>query len=202
MKLSDKAPKNWAEKRKEIDERIMKFTRSPNKEATIEEVDAGEANENNVHDDKTENNKPSLTKDLGRLNIGHRSNDIKKVLEYNILKRQSDDNIQTWKSYPGISKIIQISRKIIEDNNTNDIGELARMMQVHESQQSAAVVSTIAMLVGSKLNNSIDAKYREAIGDVILWDIPVIKEKKDWPRRRRYLPKMTYENEEDMKETK
>ena len=64
---------------------------------------------------------------------------------------------------------------------TKDIGKLARMMQVHESQQSATIVSTIAILVGSKLDNSIDAKFREAIGDVILWNIPVIKNKKDWP---------------------
>ena len=76
------------------------------------------------------------------------------------------------------------------------------MMQVHESQQSATVVSTIAILVGSKLNSSIDAKFIEAIGDVILWDIPVIKEKKDWPQRKKYLPNIIYENEEDMKETK
>ena len=31
LKLSDKAPKNWATKRKEIDERIMRFARCPNK---------------------------------------------------------------------------------------------------------------------------------------------------------------------------
>ena len=42
VKISDKAPKNWASKRKEIDERIMRFTRSPNKEATTEEVDTDE----------------------------------------------------------------------------------------------------------------------------------------------------------------
>ena len=137
--MSDKAPKNWDSKRKEIDERIMRFTRSPNKEATIEEVDTSKAIENDVNDNETENNRPSVTKGLGRLDIGTRSNDIKKVLEYNILKRQSDDNIQTWKSYPGISKIIQISRDIIERNYATNIRELARMMQVHENQQSAAV---------------------------------------------------------------
>ena len=84
-----------------------------------------------------------------------------------------------------MSKIIQISRNIIENSDAKDIGELARMMQVHESQQSATVVSTIAILVGSKLNDSIDAKFREAIGDIILWDIPVIKDKKDWPERKK-----------------
>ena len=50
VKISDKAPKNWATKRKEIDERIMRFTRSPNKEATIEEVDDDEVNENDIDD--------------------------------------------------------------------------------------------------------------------------------------------------------
>ena len=46
MKLSDEAPKNWANKRREIDERIMKFTRCPNKEATIEEANIEEITEN------------------------------------------------------------------------------------------------------------------------------------------------------------
>ena len=109
MKLSDKAPKNWATKRKEIDERIMRFTRSPNKEATIEEVDNDEVNENDIDNYIIGDKKPSITKNLGRLEIGTRSDDIKKVLEYNILKRISDENIQTWKSYPGISRIIQVA---------------------------------------------------------------------------------------------
>ena len=106
----------------------MRFTRSPNKEATIEEVDTDEANENDVDDDIIEDNKPSLTKDLGRLDVETRSDDIRKVLEYNILKRKSDENIQIWKSYPGISRIIQISRDIIERNDTSNIRELAWIM--------------------------------------------------------------------------
>ena len=95
-----------------------------------------------------------------------------------------------------------MSRNIIENSDAKDIGELARMMQVHESQQSATAVSTIAILVGSKLNDSIDAKFREAIGDIILWDIPVIKEKKDWPERKKYQPDNIYKNKGDMKNTK
>ena len=124
------------------------------------------------------------------------------MLEYNILKRKSDENIQTWKSYPGISRIIQVARDIIERNDTSNISELARMMQAHESQQSATVVSTIAILVGNKLSNNIDAEYREAIGDIILWDTPVIKKKEDWPTRRKYSPKKLFENKEDITETK
>ena len=115
------------------------------------------------------------------MEIESRSNDIKKVLEYNILKRKKDENIQVWKSYPGISRIVDVARNVVENNNTTDIAELARMMQCHESQQSATVISTIAILVGNKLGVNDDIKYREAIGDVILWDTPVIKDKDGWP---------------------
>ena len=166
----------------------MRFTRSPNKEVTIEEVDNDEVNENDIDNYIIGDNKSLITKNLGRLEIGTRNDDIKKVLEYNILKRKSDENIQTWKSYPGISRIIQISRDIIERNDTSNIRELARMMQAHENQQSATVVSTIAILVGNKLDNNIDAEYREAIGDIIMWDTPVIKSKDDWPSRKRIHP--------------
>ena len=38
LKLSKKAPKNWAEKRKRIDDRITKFIRNPKSEASIEEI--------------------------------------------------------------------------------------------------------------------------------------------------------------------
>ena len=38
LKLSKKAPKNWAEKRKRIDDRITKFIKSPKSEASIEEI--------------------------------------------------------------------------------------------------------------------------------------------------------------------
>ena len=33
-----------------------------------------------------------------------------KGLEYNILRRNNNEEIQMWKSYPGISKIIKIAR--------------------------------------------------------------------------------------------
>ena len=75
-------------------------------------------------------------------------------------------------------------------------------MQSHESQQSATVVSTIAILVGNKLDKNVDAEYREAIRDIIMWDTPVIKNKDDWPSRRKYTPNRLFENKEDMTETK
>ena len=61
------------------------------------------------------------------------------------------------------------------------------MMQAHESQQSATIVSTIAILVGNKLDNNIDAEYREAIGDIIMWDIPVIKKIKTTGRQEKSI---------------
>ena len=174
--------------------------RSPKKEATIEEIDINQTPE--LNNDEREDNKPLVIKELGRLDTSSRSNDITKVLGYNILKRQENDDIQTWKSYPGVGEIVRISRNIVENNDTKDIGKLAWMMQAHESQQSATIICTIAILVGSKLNNNVDTVVREAIGDVILWDIPVIKEKKDWPQRKKYTPNIIYDNEEDMKDTK
>ena len=131
-----------------------------------------------------ENDKPEV-RNLGRLEVEARSTDIKKVLDYNILKRHSDENIQIWKSYPGISEIVRIARNIIEKDDTSNLGELARMMQVHESQQSAIVVATIVILVGNKLKDNIDVDYRKAIGDIIMWDVPVIKSINDWPERKK-----------------
>ena len=100
-----------------------------------------------------------------------------KALEYNILRRNNNEEIQMWKSYPGISKIIKIARNIIENDDKKDIDVLVNMMKVHESQQSAAIVSTIAILVGSKLRNEVKKEIREAVGDIVLWDVPIIKEK-------------------------
>ena len=165
--------------------------RSPKQEATIEEIDIDETSENS---NENENNKPSVTKNLGRLDIRSRDIDISKVQEYNILKRCDNHDIQAWKSYPGIGEIIRISRNIIENHDTKDINELVKMMKVHESQQSATVISTIALLVGGTLGSNTRKDIREAIGDIILWNVPVIKEKKDWPQRKRYSTKIIYED--------
>ena len=110
--------------------------------------------------------------------------------------------MRIYRSYPGISEIVRIARNIIEKDDTSNIGELARMMQVHESQQSATIVSTIAILVGNKLDDNIDADYRKAIGDIIMWNVPVIRSIDDWPIRKKYSPKKMFENKEDLTETK
>ena len=76
------------------------------------------------------------------MEIESREGDIKKVLKYNILERKKDAKIQNWKLYPGISKIINMARDVVENGNIDNIDELARMMQCNESQQSAAVIPT------------------------------------------------------------
>ena len=83
----------------------MSLTRCPRKEATIEEVGIGEADDNDAGFLLTEDDKPKV-KCLERLEEDVRQNEISKVLEYNILR--SNSNIQLWKSYPGISNIVDI----------------------------------------------------------------------------------------------
>ena len=85
------------------------------------------------------------------IDIRSRREDVFKALEYNILKRHESNEMQSWKSYPGMSKIVEIARDIFENDNKEDVDILANMMRIHEYQQSAAVVSTIASIVGSKL---------------------------------------------------
>ena len=95
------------------------------------------------------------------VDIRARSEDVFKALEYNILKRHESKEMQSWKSYPGMSKIVEIARDIFENDNKEDVDILANMMKVNEYQQSAAVVSTVASIVGSKLKTEVDKEIRE-----------------------------------------
>ena len=61
----------------------------------------------------TENDIPRV-KGLSRLEVDIRRDEISEVLKYNVLQRKSNDNIQSWKSYPGISNIVDIARRIVE----------------------------------------------------------------------------------------
>ena len=173
LKLSKKAPKNWAEKRKRIDDRITKLIRSPKREASIEEIPSEKGESINKND-----NVPTV-KNKERLAIEAREEDIEKVLRYNILQRGKDDHIQDWKSYPGLEKIIDMARDMTTTGNMRNIDILATMMQCHESQQSASIITTVAIIIGNKMNSkeiNVDEKYRRAIGDIILWSTPVIKD--------------------------
>ena len=147
LKLSKEAPKNWAEKRKRIDDRITKLIRSPKSEASIEEIPVEkEEIVNEVHNFPTVKNKK-------RLEIESRGEDIEKVLRYNILERGKDEHIQDWKSYPGVGKIIDMARDMVINGNKKNIDKLATMMQCLESQQSASIIATIAVIIGNKMNS-------------------------------------------------
>ena len=83
------------------------------------------------------------------------------ALKYNILRRNDNEEIQEWKSYPGIKDIVRIARNVIEDNARQEIDTLITMMRAHESQQSAPIVSTIAILVGNKLKTEVTKEIRK-----------------------------------------
>ena len=139
------------------------------------------------------------------MKIESRGGDIEKVIKYNILERKKDKNIQNWKSYPGIGKIIDMARDMITNGNMKNIDKLAKMMQCHESQQSAAVIATFAIIIGNKINTeaiNIDEKYRRAIGDIILWNTPVIKDKDGWPTRKKYSFMQLFRDSEHLIKTK
>ena len=58
--------------------------------------------------DKTNEDIPKV-KNLNRIDINDRVRDIPGVLRYNILRKKNNENIQQWKSYPGISNIISLA---------------------------------------------------------------------------------------------
>ena len=84
----------------------------------------------------------------------------------------------------------------------SNIERLAGMMQAHESQQSAAVVATIAVLVRSRLNENTDKVFREAIGDVITWDVPLVNNDNNWPARKKYMSRKMFSSNEDYSKMK
>ena len=45
-----------------------------------------------------------------------------------------------------------MARNITKNGKKDNLKQLAMMMQSHESQRSAAVVATIAILIGNKIN--------------------------------------------------
>ena len=82
-----------------------------------------------------------------------------------------------------------MARDMVINGNKENIDKLATMMQCHESQQSATIIATIAIIIGNKMNSedmNVDEKYLRAIGDIILWNTPVIKDKDGWPKRKKY----------------
>ena len=122
--------------------RIAAMSRQSTDPALAEEIPPDQVlNENNVI-------LPRVMK-RSRIELHQRHSDIAGVIEYNLLERKKDDKrLLDWKSYPGISNIITEARKLTEEGQVTDIEMLLTLMLVHESQQSAPIVASIAILIG------------------------------------------------------
>ena len=84
LKVSEKVPKNWSEKRIRIDDRITALVRNSGSSASIEELPVEpltKANDDYEH--------PNVGK-KGRLEIRQRCLDMEGVIEYNILVKKED----------------------------------------------------------------------------------------------------------------
>ena len=107
--------------------------------------------------------------------------DMEGVIKYNMPAKKEDKKIDSWKSYPGLATIISMAREIIETGEKRQIEKLVKLMQGHESQQSATIIATIAILIGEKMETkefSVSKECSRVLGDIMLWNTPVITMKK------------------------
>merc|ERR1711873_281342 len=70
-------------------------------------------------------------------------------------------------------------------------------MRVHESQQTAPIIATIALLVGNKIRDNVSKSVGLLIGDIIRWDVTIIKQRTDWPKRKKFSSTMIYKSIEE-----
>ena len=81
------------------------------------------------------------------MKVDKRRPDIEEVIKYDPLERKKQEGqLREWKSYSGMAKIIKEARDIIRTNQITWIEELINLMKGHESQQSARLVASIAIL--------------------------------------------------------
>ena len=156
LKISKQAPKNLADKRKRIDDRLTALVRNLANTTSVTKIP------DEADDIKDDIYKFPTVRKRKRIGKEQREEDIRKVLKYNILKKKEDRKINDWKSYPGVSKIISMARDMIDNGNKDHIDEVATLMQCHESQQSAAIIATIAIIIGNKMKGEaivIDERY-------------------------------------------
>merc|ERR1712240_759402 len=94
-----------------------------------------------------------IKKTRKRLNLEDQIQTSYGAINFNILRRGQNEEMQEWKSYPGMEKIVRLSRNIVENNDVKRLMELIKIMRVHESQQTAPIVATIALLVGKTVKD-------------------------------------------------
>merc|ERR1711873_34459 len=191
LKPSELIPKGWLEKRQKICERLDKLDNEVDKD-TIEETVTKEEEEEHSE----------LKKTRKKLNLADQIQRSYGAIDFNILRRGQNEEMQEWKSYPGMEKIVRLSRNIVENNDTRRLMELIKIMRVHESQQTAPIVATIALLVGNTVKDIVSKEVGLLIGDIIRWDVTIIKQRTEWPKRKKFSSTMIYKTikeEEKMK---
>merc|ERR1711873_90820 len=142
LKPSELIPKGWLEKRQKICERLEKLDNEVG-EDTIEETVTEELEY------------IELKKTRKKLNLADQIQRSYGAIDFNILRRGQNKEMQEWKSYPGMEKIVRLSRNIVENNDTRKLMELINIMRVHENQQTAPIIATIALLVGNKVRDNV-----------------------------------------------
>ena len=122
--------------------------------------------------------KPQVTS-RRRLKVHERKLDIEEVVRYDPLERKSNEgHLNYWKSYPGMARIIGEARCIIKTSQTTWIEELINLMKGHESQQSAPLVASIAILISNIIKTKwlqLSNSTGEILADIILWKVEEIK---------------------------
>ena len=195
LKPTNSVPNGWLDKREKICNRLEQLDKTSVHEATIEEIDDNVIKE-------LDKNKPEVVKNRKRVNLASKIRNSYEAITFNILRREGNEELQDWKSYPGIDQIVNLARNVIEKNTRNEIVRLIEMMKVHENQQTASIIATIAIIIGSKLKHEVSKVIRLSVGDIISWDVPIIKHKNDWPQRKRYTKRIIYGSDEEEEKMK
>ena len=73
--------------------------------------------------------KPEVVKNRGRVDMESRIRNAYEALNYNILRRKDNEELQEWKSFPGIGNIVRMARDAIENNDRHDIDKLMKLMK-------------------------------------------------------------------------
>ena len=97
LKPTKSVPKGWLNKREKIYNRIEQLDKASLYEATIEELD-DEAIK------KLDENKPEVTKNRRRVYLASKIRNSYEAITFNILRREGNEELQDWKSYPVSTK--------------------------------------------------------------------------------------------------
>ena len=82
------------------------------------------------------------------MSITVRQFDLAQVVSYNMLIGK--EQLRDWMFFPGLRLIITMAR---ETGKREHIEEITKLMLGHEIQQSASVVSSIAVILGHMIEN-------------------------------------------------